>query len=241
MPKTRPRAVAGAPFPGRPRYASQRPAQMLALRPTPRPVALAPRVAARPALLPRRVVVQAVEAPVALPSPVEFEAEKEVARAIYRYVRGSPNKVRRVLDVIRGRSYEEALGILEFLPHRCAGRCSCQRVGCGLLAALLQPRSAGSRNARRQRRAGSSTRSASRTPCSAGALVVTLLLWRGAGPGRAWALAGRRAAGPSSSSSLASQSVDSRWRLQHWCQAAVELCVVACVRCRVPAARPTSS
>jgi len=41
---------------------------------------------------------------------------KSVAYA--RYIRMSPYKVRRVLDQIRGRSYEEALMILEFMPYR---------------------------------------------------------------------------------------------------------------------------
>ncbi|MGB3240824.1 MAG: 50S ribosomal protein L22 [Geitlerinemataceae cyanobacterium] len=40
------------------------------------------------------------------------------ARAIARYIRMSPRKVRRVLDQIRGRSYREALIILEFMPYR---------------------------------------------------------------------------------------------------------------------------
>lgn len=39
-------------------------------------------------------------------------------KAIARYVRMSPLKVRRVLDQIRGRSYREALIILEFMPYR---------------------------------------------------------------------------------------------------------------------------
>ena len=38
-------------------------------------------------------------------------------KAIARYVRMSPRKVRRVLDQIRGRSYREALIILEFMPY----------------------------------------------------------------------------------------------------------------------------
>jgi large subunit ribosomal protein L22 len=37
-------------------------------------------------------------------------------KAIARYVRMSPYKVRRVLDQIRGRSYREALIVLEFMP-----------------------------------------------------------------------------------------------------------------------------
>ncbi len=39
-------------------------------------------------------------------------------KASARYVRMSPHKVRRVLDQIRGRSYREALIILEFMPYR---------------------------------------------------------------------------------------------------------------------------
>ncbi|NJL83611.1 MAG: 50S ribosomal protein L22 [Chloroflexaceae bacterium] len=39
-------------------------------------------------------------------------------RAIARHVRMSPFKVRRVLDQIRGRSYREALIILEFMPYK---------------------------------------------------------------------------------------------------------------------------
>ena len=42
----------------------------------------------------------------------------EQVRAIARYIRMSPLKVRRVLDQIRGRSYREALMILEFMPYR---------------------------------------------------------------------------------------------------------------------------
>lgn len=39
-------------------------------------------------------------------------------KAIARFIRISPLKVRRVLDQIRGRSYREALIILEFMPYR---------------------------------------------------------------------------------------------------------------------------
>lgn len=35
-----------------------------------------------------------------------------------RFVRMSPFKVRRVLDQIRGRSYQDALMMLEFMPYR---------------------------------------------------------------------------------------------------------------------------
>lgn len=46
-----------------------------------------------------------------------IEIANEV-RANAKYVRMSPHKVRRVLDQIRGRSYREALIILEFMPYR---------------------------------------------------------------------------------------------------------------------------
>ena len=40
------------------------------------------------------------------------------AKAIARYIRISPFKVRRVVDQIRGKSFEEALMILVFLQYR---------------------------------------------------------------------------------------------------------------------------
>jgi len=39
------------------------------------------------------------------------------AKAIARYIRMSPTKVRRVLDTIRGRTYQDALMMLEFMPY----------------------------------------------------------------------------------------------------------------------------
>nr|YP_004376550.1 ribosomal protein L22 [Ptilidium ciliare var. pulcherrimum]ADK89644.1 ribosomal protein L22 [Ptilidium ciliare var. pulcherrimum] len=39
-------------------------------------------------------------------------------KALARHIRMSPNKVQRVISQIRGRSYEEALMILEFMPYR---------------------------------------------------------------------------------------------------------------------------
>jgi large subunit ribosomal protein L22 len=39
-------------------------------------------------------------------------------RAISKYVKMSLNKIRRILDHIRGHSYEEVLMMLEFLPYR---------------------------------------------------------------------------------------------------------------------------
>jgi len=43
------------------------------------------------------------------------------ARAHGRYIRGSASKVRRVLDQIRGRTYRDALIMLEFMPYRSTG------------------------------------------------------------------------------------------------------------------------
>lgn len=54
-------------------------------------------------------VVEAAEAP---------QVSDREAVAYLRNLRGSPNKVRRVLDAIRGMSYEEALMALEFMPYR---------------------------------------------------------------------------------------------------------------------------
>lgn len=46
--------------------------------------------------------------------PVDTSVE---TKAIARYIRMSPHKVRRVLDQIRGCSYREALIMLEFMPY----------------------------------------------------------------------------------------------------------------------------
>ena len=43
------------------------------------------------------------------------------ALAHARFVRGSVSKVRRVLDQILGRSYRDALIMLEFMPYRSTG------------------------------------------------------------------------------------------------------------------------
>ena len=43
------------------------------------------------------------------------------AKATGKYVKGSPQKARLVIDLIRGKKVEEALSILEFSPKRAAG------------------------------------------------------------------------------------------------------------------------
>jgi large subunit ribosomal protein L22 len=43
--------------------------------------------------------------------------QQNEARAVSKYIRMSPSKVRRVLRQIQGKSYKDALLILEFLPY----------------------------------------------------------------------------------------------------------------------------
>ena len=43
--------------------------------------------------------------------------EKNEIRAISKYVRMSPSKIRRVLRQIQGKTYSEALLLLEFMPY----------------------------------------------------------------------------------------------------------------------------
>nr|YP_010938215.1 hypothetical protein RMF24_pgp061 [Meringosphaera mediterranea]WLD05728.1 hypothetical protein [Meringosphaera mediterranea]WLD05862.1 hypothetical protein [Meringosphaera mediterranea]WLD06082.1 hypothetical protein [Meringosphaera mediterranea] len=47
--------------------------------------------------------------------------EQTQTRAKGRYIRMSPRKVRRVLNQIRGKSYQEALMLLEFMPYKACG------------------------------------------------------------------------------------------------------------------------
>lgn len=68
------------------------------------------------------VVVKAADvqaAPIDVSSTVDNQpqqAREGIARL--RFQRGSVFKVRRILDVMRGRSYEEALQICEYMPYR---------------------------------------------------------------------------------------------------------------------------
>lgn len=48
-------------------------------------------------------------------------SNSQSVKAVAKYIRMSPQKVRRVLNQIRGRSYQEALMILEFLPYSAGG------------------------------------------------------------------------------------------------------------------------
>jgi len=43
--------------------------------------------------------------------------QENEARAVSKYIRMSPSKIRRVLQQIQGKSYKDALTILEFLPY----------------------------------------------------------------------------------------------------------------------------
>lgn len=47
-----------------------------------------------------------------------FKTDTNKAKAFSRSIRMSPHKIRRVVDQIRGRSYEEALMILQFMPYK---------------------------------------------------------------------------------------------------------------------------
>jgi large subunit ribosomal protein L22 len=42
-------------------------------------------------------------------------------KAVHRYARISPRKVRLIADMIRGRDVDEALSLLKFTPNRAAG------------------------------------------------------------------------------------------------------------------------
>jgi large subunit ribosomal protein L22 len=44
--------------------------------------------------------------------------DNKIAKASAKYLRLSPKKARRVLNQIRGYSYQDALMILEFMPYR---------------------------------------------------------------------------------------------------------------------------
>jgi large subunit ribosomal protein L22 len=43
--------------------------------------------------------------------------QQNEARAVSKYIRMSPSKIRRVLRQIQGKTYKDALTILEFLPY----------------------------------------------------------------------------------------------------------------------------
>ena len=43
--------------------------------------------------------------------------QKNEVQAVSKYVRMSPSKVRRVLRQIQGKTYPEALTLLEFMPY----------------------------------------------------------------------------------------------------------------------------
>eukprot|EP00471_Norrisiella_sphaerica_P000591 CAMPEP_0184483042 /NCGR_PEP_ID=MMETSP0113_2-20130426/4651_1 /TAXON_ID=91329 /ORGANISM="Norrisiella sphaerica, Strain BC52" /LENGTH=296 /DNA_ID=CAMNT_0026863173 /DNA_START=61 /DNA_END=951 /DNA_ORIENTATION=- len=69
----------------------------------------------------RDTSMRVTEAPVEVESSAAATGDDEVEKDAYahlRFIRGSPHKYRRVVDTIRGRSYEEALAILQFMPYR---------------------------------------------------------------------------------------------------------------------------
>jgi large subunit ribosomal protein L22 len=46
-----------------------------------------------------------------------MELQKNEVRAVSKYIRMSPSKIRRVLRQIQGKTYAEALLLLEFMPY----------------------------------------------------------------------------------------------------------------------------
>jgi large subunit ribosomal protein L22 len=42
------------------------------------------------------------------------------AQAIAKYIRISPSKVRRIVDLVRGKPVDQALAILTYMPHKAA-------------------------------------------------------------------------------------------------------------------------
>jgi len=48
---------------------------------------------------------------------VRTKLQKNEVRAVSKYIRMSPSKIRRVLRQIQGKSYSEALLLLEFMPY----------------------------------------------------------------------------------------------------------------------------
>jgi len=50
-----------------------------------------------------------------------MENEKIKTKSFGRYIRMSPTKVRRVLNEIRGKTYKDALILLEFMPYKSCG------------------------------------------------------------------------------------------------------------------------
>ena len=48
---------------------------------------------------------------------VKTKLQKNEVRAVSKYIRMSPSKIRRVLRQIQGKSYPEALLLLEFMPY----------------------------------------------------------------------------------------------------------------------------
>ena len=53
--------------------------------------------------------------------PIRMIDQDMETRAITKFIRVSPRKVRLVVDQIRGKGVEEALNILKFIPKRSAG------------------------------------------------------------------------------------------------------------------------
>nr|YP_010194434.1 ribosomal protein L22 [Pallavicinia lyellii]QZZ24703.1 ribosomal protein L22 [Pallavicinia lyellii]QZZ24787.1 ribosomal protein L22 [Pallavicinia lyellii] len=53
---------------------------------------------------------------------MKTETSELKIKASAKYINMSPHKIRRVTDRIRGRSYEQALMVLEFMPYHACNR-----------------------------------------------------------------------------------------------------------------------
>ncbi|KXZ47306.1 hypothetical protein GPECTOR_36g31 [Gonium pectorale] len=87
---------------------------VVAFRPAVRSARIAPVVSRKAATVVCSAATDAPAAPVATPAAPAVKS----GVAHLSFQRGSANKIRRVLDVIRGRSYEEALVLCEYMPYR---------------------------------------------------------------------------------------------------------------------------
>ncbi|KAG2443599.1 hypothetical protein HXX76_001950 [Chlamydomonas incerta] len=83
-----------------------------------RPAAVRPARIAPVARKTATVVCSAATDAPAAPAVEAVVGEVKSGVAHLKFQRGSADKVRRVLDVIRGRSYEEALVLCEYMPYR---------------------------------------------------------------------------------------------------------------------------
>lgn len=66
----------------------------------------------------------------------DIASKNNEIKAVSKYVRMSPTKIRRILDQIKGKTYSDALLILEFMPYK----------GCEPVIKLLKSAAANAKN-----------------------------------------------------------------------------------------------